>query len=218
MYKNLGDVQMKKKFRRYIMGWIASCTIALIIVFILRTFIGISTTVKGTSMIFSLYPEDKLFLSTWSTNFAEVPERGEVITFEAPSVLNLESSKNYIAIYDKNSRSFGDKVLYYSLGISKSSFIKRVIGLPGDHIEIKNNCVYINDEKYQEDYIIGAMKTDMSRGGICDDVIVPENCVYVLGDNRSASMDSRKFGCIPVYKIEGKVIWRWWPINKFGRV
>lgn len=209
---------MKKKFRRYIMGWIASCTIALIIVFILRTFIGISTTVKGTSMIFSLYPEDKLFLSTWSTNFAEVPERGEVITFEAPSVLNLESSKNYIAIYDKNSRSFGDKVLYYSLGISKSSFIKRVIGLPGDHIEIKNNCVYINDEKYQEDYIIGAMKTDMSRGGICDDVIVPENCVYVLGDNRSASMDSRKFGCIPVYKIEGKVIWRWWPINKFGRV
>ncbi len=209
---------MKKKFRRYIMGWIASCTIALIIVFILRTFIGISTTVKGTSMIFSLYPEDKLFLSTWSTNFAEVPERGEVITFEAPSVLNLESSKNYIAIYDKNSRSFGDKVLYYSLGISKSSFIKRVIGLPGDHIEIKNNCVYINGEKYQEDYIIGAMKTDMSRGGICDDVIVPENCVYVLGDNRSASMDSRKFGCIPVYKIEGKVIWRWWPINKFGRV
>lgn len=209
---------MKKKFRRYIMGWIASCTIALIIVFILRTFIGISTTVKGTSMIFSLYPEDKLFLSTWSTNFAEVPERGEVITFEAPSVLNLESSKNYIAIYDKNSRSFGDKVLYYSLGISKSSFIKRVIGLPGEHIEIKNNCVYINGEKYQEDYIIGAMKTDMSRGGICDDVIVPENCVYVLGDNRSASMDSRKFGCIPVYKIEGKVIWRWWPINKFGRV
>ena len=209
---------MKKKFRRYIMGWIASCTIALIIVFILRTFIGISTTVKGTSMIFSLYPEDKLFLSTWSTNFAEVPERGEVITFEAPSVLNLESSKNYIAIYDKNSRSFGDKVLYYSLGISKSSFIKRVIGLPGDHIEIKNNCVYINGEKYQEDYIIGAMKTDMLRGGICDDVIVPENCVYVLGDNRSASMDSRKFGCIPVYKIEGKVIWRWWPINKFGRV
>lgn len=209
---------MKKKFRRYIMGWIASCTIALIIVFILRTFIGISTTVKGTSMIFSLYPEDKLFLSTWSTNFAEVPERGEVITFEAPSVLNLESSKNYIAIYDKNSRSFGDKVLYYSLGISKSSFIKRVIGLPGDHIEIKNNCVYIDGEKYQEDYIIGAMKTDMSRGGICDDVIVPENCVYVLGDNRSASMDSRKFGCIPVYKIEGKVIWRWWPINKFGRV
>ena len=209
---------MKKKFRRYLMGWIASCTIALIIVFILRTFIGISTTVKGTSMIFSLYPEDKLFLSTWSTNFAEVPERGEVITFEAPSVLNLESSKNYIAIYDKNSRSFGDKVLYYSLGISKSSFIKRVIGLPGEHIEIKNNCVYINGEKYQEDYIIGAMKTDMSRGGICDDVIVPENCVYVLGDNRSASMDSRKFGCIPVYKIEGKVIWRWWPINKFGRV
>lgn len=209
---------MKNNFKRYIKGWIISCTIALIIVFILKTFIGMPTTVKGTSMIFSLYPGDKLFLSTWSTNFGKVPERGDVITFEAPSVLNLDNSKNYIAIYDKNSRSFGDKVLYYSLGISKSSFIKRVIGLPGDHVEIKNNCVYINGEKYQEDYIIGAMKTDMSHGGICDDVVVPENCVYVLGDNRSASMDSRKFGCIPVYKIEGKVILRWWPINKFGRV
>ena len=51
-----------------------------------------------------------------------------------------------------------------------------------------------------------------------NDVIVPEGCIYVLGDNRDESMDSRTFGCVPLEKVEGKVILRYWPIKQFGKV
>lgn len=206
-------------FLKYnVKGWVASFVIAVMIVFILKTFVGMPTTVKGTSMSKTLYPDDKLFLSTWATNFNTIPNRGDIITFEAPSVENLNCEKSSIAIYSKNSKSIIDKVLYYSLGISKASYIKRVIGLPGDHIQIKNGNVYINDKLYKEYYLGDNMKTDMSLGGEFDDIVVPDNCVFVLGDNRTASVDSRKFGCIPVSKIEGKVVARWWPMKKLGSV
>jgi len=201
--------------RNHITGWLASFCVAVMVVFIIKTFIGMPTTVKGTSMATTLFPDDKLFLSTWSSNFGKVPDRGDIITFEAPSVENPSNNSN-IAVYIGSSRSFKDKFLYYSLGISKSSYIKRVIGLPGDHIEIKDGSVYVNGQKLYEDYLKANVKTDMSLGGNYGDVIVPENCVYVLGDNRAASVDSRRFGCIPVSKIEGKVIARWWPSKKIG--
>lgn len=204
---------MKERLKRSIKGWLSSFAIALIIVFVLKTFVGMPTTVKGTSMSTTLHPEDKLFLSTWNVNFGSIPSRGSIVTFEAPSVEILSSKDNCTAIYTSNSRTVIDKILYYSLGISNSSYIKRVIGLPGDRVEIKKDSVYINGIKYNEDYIPESVKTDMKSGGICDDVIVPDDCVYVLGDNRAASIDSRKFGCVPVAKIEGTVIARWWPSN-----
>ncbi|MBR2703985.1 MAG: signal peptidase I [Clostridia bacterium] len=209
---------MKERLMRSIMGWLASFTIALIIVFVIKTFIGMPTTVKGTSMAGTLYPNDKLFLSTWDVNFNNIPDRGTIITFQAPSVEILDDISDCRAIYSSNSRSLWEKFLYYSLGISNSSYIKRVIGLPGDHIEIKNDCVYINGNLYEEDYLADSVKTNMRTGGICSDIVVPDGCVYVLGDNRNASIDSRKFGCVPVGKIEGKVIGRWWPANKTGAV
>lgn len=208
-----------KEFLKYsLKGWLISFTIAVMIVFILKTFIGMPTTVKGTSMSKTLYPDDKLFLSTWGANFNTIPSRGDIITFEAPSVEELNHEKSSIAIYSKDSKSVTDKILYYGLGISKASYIKRVIGLPGEHIQIKKGNVYINDKLYKEYYLGDNVKTDMSLGGEFDDIVVPDNCVFVLGDNRSASIDSRKFGCIPVSKIEGKVLGRWWPIEKLGAV
>lgn len=202
---------MKERLFRSIKGWITSLFIALIIVFVLKTFIGMPTTVKGTSMASTLHPEDKLFLSTWDTNFDDPPKRGTIITFEAPSVDILNDCEDCRAIYSSNSRTLGEKILYYTLGISNTSYIKRVIGLPGEHIQIKNNHVYINGNLYKEKYLNESVKTDMTSGGICDDIVVPEGCIYVLGDNRGASIDSRKFGCIPISKIEGKVVARWWP-------
>ena len=108
--------------------------------------------------------------------------------------------------------------MYYALGIGKNNYIKRVIGIPGDHIQIKDGKIYLNEQPLEEQYINSAMKTDMSLGGEFSDIVVPDGYIYVLGDNRSSSLDSRRFGCIPVEKIEGKVWIRWWPLNKFGTV
>ena len=73
----------------------------------------------------------------------------------------------------------------------------------------------MNDEELEEKYISSAITTNMLLGGEFDDVIVPPGYIYVLGDNRIASSDSRRFGCIPIEKIEGKVVCKWWPIKNF---
>lgn len=209
-----------KDFFKNILGWLLSICIAFVIVFLLKTFIGMPTTVKGTSMAPTFLPEEKLLLGTWSTNFDKVPNRGDVVTFEAPStdLIRHADLSNPVANYDRDEKSLYEKILYYGLGITKTSYIKRVIGRPGDHVEIKNNHVYINGKILDEPYISDALRTDMSLGGEFSDIIVPEGYIYVLGDNRSSSADSRRFGCIPISKIEGTVAFRWWPLNKFGTI
>lgn len=204
---------------KYIKDWLISICIAIVIVCLLRTFIGLPTTVKGSSMLPTLVPEEKLFLSTFSKTIGEMPKRGDIVIFKAPSVDILKESDldNPIAKYT-DSENLLDKILYGTLGITKISYIKRIIGLPGDHIEIKDGNVFINDDELIENYKFKLMETDMSNGGKCSNITVPNGCVYVLGDNRTGSADSRRFGCIPINKIEGKAIFKWYPIKSIGKI
>lgn len=208
-----------KRFFRNIRAAIFSIIVALFVVFILKTFIGMPTTITGTSMFPTLASGEKVFLSTWSATFNKTPKRGDCITFDAPSVdlIDVSNSSKPVAIY-KDTKSLWEKFIYYGLGMTKSSYVKRVIGIPGDHVEIKEGSVYVNGEKLKDEYVSQAITTDMAHGGNCSDVIVPEGHVYVLGDNRISSADSRRFGCIPIDKIEGKIWFRWWPISRFGKV
>ncbi len=211
---------MKEKIKDNIIGWLYSILLAFLIVFCMKTFIGMPTTVRGISMENTLLPGEKLFMGTFIRISKKVPDRGDIITFEAPSE-DLAQSVNLkypVAKYDKDTSSLMDKILYATLGISKRSYIKRVIGVSGDHIKIENGNVYLNGNLLEEEYLEEGTKTEMVFDGFYDNVIVPDGYVYVLGDNRSASIDSRKFGCIPIKRIEGKALFRWWPLNKFGKV
>ncbi len=89
-------------------------------------------------------------------------------------------------------------------------WVKRVIGLPGDRLEFVMGRVYLNGELLQEDYIQEKMISDL------DPVVVPDGYVYVLGDNRNHSMDSRQIGPIPLANIQGKVIARIYPFSKIA--
>ena len=109
-----------------------------------------------------------------------------------------------------------DDFWYNVLDIGKTSYVKRVIGLPGDHVTIRNGKVYINNEELKEDYLQSNVVTEVT-GYFCD-ITVPEKTVFAMGDNRAVSMDCRAFGCIPLEKIESKVALRFWPFNKFGTV
>lgn len=93
--------------------------------------------------------------------------------------------------------------------------IKRVIGLPGEKVKIKDNVLYINDEVYNEEYISDTLEYpnfDLKDLGYDK---IPENMYLVLGDNRPDSLDSREIGLIKKEDIIGKISIRFWPINTF---
>jgi signal peptidase I len=90
--------------------------------------------------------------------------------------------------------------------------IKRVIALPGETVTIKEDRVYINGRPLAEDYI----NKELLKGETLGPVTVPAANVFVMGDNRGNSSDSRRIGPIPITKLEGKALLRYWPLNAFG--
>ena len=135
--------------------------------------------------------------------------RGDIITFEKP-----DKTVDGCGVYDER-HGLWDYFLHNVIEVTKVSFIKRIIGLPGDHIQIIDGYVYVNDQRASEVYLNG-IKTPIS--GEFYDVVVPEGHIFVMGDNRSGSSDSREFGCIPLNKVEGRVTYRIWPFSKFGAI
>ena len=137
----------------------------------------------------TLMENQRLILNRWTRTTKQMPERGDIITFEAPDKTYITAdefkSDDVIAKYSNEPTNWFSNFVFHVLEIGKESYIKRVIGLPGDHVQIYDG---------------------------------PENCVFALGDNRDFSTDSRAFGCIPLEKIEGKVWIRFWPLNLFGEV
>lgn len=202
-----------------ILEWVYCIVIALILAMIFRYFIGTPTIVKQVSMYPTLVQDQRLWLNRWGRTMKKLPERGEIITFEEP----IETSYSYSEIDQKNpvakyENKTGFKWFVNNfLEIGKRSYIKRVIALPREHVEIKDGKVYINDRELDEPYLQEGVVTDIVGAGF-DDFIVPENHVFAMGDNRNHSTDCRAFGCIPLEKIESTVAIRIWPINKFGKV
>ena len=208
-----------------ILEWILCIVIAFILALLIKYYIGIPTVVRQCSMVPTLQENQRLILNRWGRTTGQMPERGDIITFEAPSNVREKLSieevdlSNPIAKYENEPTSWWKKFTYYVLEIGKESYIKRVIGLPGEHVEIKDGKVYINGEELQEDYLPeGTITKQNTEDEYYLDVIVPENCVFAMGDNRTQSTDCRKFGCIPLEKIEGKVWIRFWPLDLFGKV
>ena len=217
----------KKALAKEIFEWMYCIIIAVVLALLVRYYLGTPTIVNQTSMVPTFNNNDRLILNRLYRTLKTTPQRGDIITFEAPSVSYLNGEEmnqnNLTAIYNNEPEGLFSKFMYNVVEFGKTSYIKRVIGLPGEHIQIKDGKVYINGEELQEDYlpegtITDSMASDGISGGQFLDLIVPEGTVFVMGDNRGHSSDSRRFGCIPYEKIEGKVVLRFWPLNVFGKV
>ena len=199
--------------------WTYCIVIAIIIALAVKYFIGTPTVVKQKSMDTTLKEGQRLWLNRWTRTTKGEYKVGDIITFEAPSVTypSLENIDfdNPVAKYDYNPKGLIGKFIYYILETNKTSYIKRIIGVSGDHIKIEDGKVYRNGEQLDEPYLQENIRTESK---IYYDIIVPENCVFAMGDNRENSTDCRDFGCIPIRKIESKVAFRFWPLNKFGKI
>ena len=180
-----------------VLEWIYCIVIAIALALLIRYFVGTPTVVKQTSMFPTLKQNERLILNRLSRTFNEIPERGDIITFEAPS---KTSATGVEAIYDKEIDGWFEKFTYYVLEVNKMSYIKRVIALPGEHVEIKDGKIYINGEALQEDYLQENVVTE-AKSQYLTDFTVPEGYIFAVGDNREYSSDCRQFGCIPIEKI-----------------
>lgn len=167
--------------------WLKSFAIAIIISFFIKFLIFDVTYVKGDSMNPTLEEGDRLILKKYGTVLdIEEYDRGDIVIFPSP----LENDRRL--------------------------FIKRIIGLPGDKIDIIDGQIYINDEYVFEPYIQKHSFTQSIIFG--NNYIVPKNHIFVIGDNRTnrGSFDSRHFGSVPIEKVKGKIIFRVFPFSKAG--
>lgn len=161
--------------------------IALCLALLIRTFVAEPRYIPSDSMLPTLEKGDRLVVEKISDRF-HPPTTGDIIVFEPPEKLQV-------------------------LGYAKDqAFIKRVIGEPGQIVNIANHQVYLNGEPLKENYIaeppayqLGAMQ-------------VPEGEFFVMGDNRNDSNDSHVWGFLPRKNIIGRARFRFWPLNRIGFV
>ncbi len=201
-----------------IVEWIVCIVIAIVLTLLFRYFIATPTVVQQVSMYPTLQENQRLIVKRTFRITHKMPERGDIITFEAPThtySAGTADESNPVAVYMENDRNIFSSFVYNVLEITKRSFIKRVIALPGEHVEIKEGKVFINGEEFREEYLD---KDVVTESEVFTDFIVPEGYLFCMGDNRTKSTDCRRFGCIPYDKVEGIVICRFWPLNKFGSV
>lgn len=204
----------KKAVIKEVLEWTYCIVIAVTLALLIRYFVGTPTEVKQSSMYPTLKENQRLILNRICRTFNQTYERGDIITLEAPK---RGLVTKVTATYDKEFSNWFDKFVYYVLEFGKESYIKRIVALPGEHVQIYDGKIHINGEELKEDYLQEGVITEPNNPYL-EDFIVPENYVFALGDNREASKDCREFGCIPIEKIEGKVWIRFWPLNLFGTV
>jgi len=219
--KNKQKLDKKPKMSektKNILEWIICVVIAIVLTLLFRYFIATPTVVQQVSMYPTLVENQRLIITRTFRITGKMPKRGDIVTFEATSYSYSEGTadqSNPVAIYMDEDRNILEGFFYNVLEITKKSYIKRVIGLPGEHVEIKEGKVYINGKELKEDYLQPDVITESN---VFNDFIVPEGYLFCMGDNRAKSTDCRKFGCVPFDKLEGIVVCRFWPLNQFGSV
>ncbi|WP_099221393.1 type I signal peptidase SipY [Listeria costaricensis] len=172
-----------KTKKQQFFSWVLVIVSALLIALLVRAFIFAPVKVDGESMMPTYHDGQRLFIEKVTK-----PDRYDKIVFDAPEELGNTDG---------------------------SYFIKRVIGLPGDEIAFKNGELYVNGKRHDETYLADGMKTysqpgsgdgDFTLEDITGQVTVPEGKLFVLGDNRENSTDSRIFGFIDESDVDGVVI------------
>lgn len=185
----------------------------IVLTIILTIFISalISTTafakvrVEQISMENTLHDMDQLLINKLSYKFSN-PKRGDIIIFFA------HKEKN--SFYDCVSIFIDDVKSIFSEEDINTRYVKRIIGIPGDIVNIKDGYVYVNNEKIDEPYVKGLTESKY----ISLPITVEENKLFVLGDNRANSTDSRDFGVVDFKQLDGKAMIRLYPFDEIGNL
>lgn len=169
--------------------WISSIAISLALAILINVFVVQHVVVEGQSMDPTLRDHQHLIVSKVSHSIKKLPDYGDIVT--------IDSRVN-------RPRSIEDDLTEPIMDITSHPqyvFVKRVIGKPGDVLEFKSDKVYRNGEKLNEPYILEPMKAAADQK-----ITVPSNCIFVMGDNRNNSLDSRFIGAVPLDHVLGSLV------------
>lgn len=194
-----------KNIIKEIRGLILTILGSVIIVSLINTEVLASAKVQQESMENTLYNDEKLIVDKVSYNFT-TPKRGDIIIF-----FDNEEKGN---VFEESYKYLKEIVSISYDTDTRVRFVKRVIGVPGDEVDIKEGHVYLNGNMLDETYVKG----DTYIRDIDFPIKVEEDTLLVLGDNREKSKDSRDFGLININQVEGKVLFRLSPFNRFGAI
>ncbi len=201
--KNLDTGKNTRGFIKEIFQWINAVLLALVLALLIRGLIFEPVMVKGDSMQDTLHDGQRLLVYKLGYYFSP-PQRGDIVVLQ------------YQAGFFQNVPSLDDSPFFRKLfpDFKEINYIKRAIGIPGDTVDIKNGEVYVNGNQLAETYIKG----DTQSLGMTFPLQVPENKVFVLGDNRQHSSDSRVIGLVKITKLKGKAVFRIYPFDLFGGI
>lgn len=179
--------------------------IVLIATTLINTLLITFSTVKQSSMEKTLYEDEVIVIEKLTFLFTE-PKFGNIVIFVEDEAIAANYLTKIRVLYEDIKQKFTKKE-------QRIRLVKRVIGVPGDEIDIKDGYVYKNGEKLKESYI---EDLTFERDTFKYPVVVPEEEYFVLGDNRDVSKDSRQIGFIPRENIEGRAVFRVFPFRRFG--
>jgi signal peptidase I len=170
---------------------VETLVLTVVIFFVVHTFVAQPFRVEQGSMETTLLPDQYVLVDKltprWSTY-----ERGDIVVFESPESFSTEGG---------------------------APLIKRVIGLPGDRIDLQDDHVLVNGIQIDEPYLFLRPDGDPGPTKPSDGTtgwVVPDGSLFVLGDHRTVSADSRQFGPIAISRVLGRATLRYWPIDRFG--
>lgn len=187
--------------------WVVTLVGAFVLVMLLNTKVFATTRVQQSSMQDTLMEGQHLFVEKFTYNFVN-PSKGDIIVFiENNSVFSIvEEIKIFLIDMKEVFKPVQEK--------SNIRLVKRVIGTPGDLVDIKDGRVFVNGEELSEPYVKG----ETNKRDFEFPVTVPKGKYIVLGDNRGVSKDSRIFGFIDRSQVEGRAVFRLWPFDKAGKL
>lgn len=204
-----------KKILKEVWEWVYTIVIAVVIALLLKGFLFDVVRVDGSSMVPTLENNNRLIV----TKLGYKPEAGDIIILDSHyknreeyyDRLAAQEGKDELSSFDKLKESFN-----LPEDLKKRYYVKRIIALPGQTIDISNGKVYIDGEELDEEYYKGITSSIDPRAEFPQ--TVEDDMVFVMGDNRPHSKDSRstELGQVPFDAILGKSQIRIWPLNDFG--
>jgi len=217
----LSETKKKKGAKNNFKEIAEAVVIALVLAILIRTFVIQAFKIPSGSMEDTLLIGDHIIVSKFAYGL-QVPK---------PAMINLFGAE--VPFFETRLvRSWGNiergDVIVFRFPIDRDKdFIKRVVGLPGDKVELKNTIIYINDKEWDEHFGVdkgGQYGEPTDKNIKFGPYTVPEGTVFVMGDNRDRSYDSRYWGTVPISDIKGKALMIYWSWNKdnhwvrFGRI